>query len=405
MDTNSILITQQEFRDIEFSLDERRIRLWCAAKARAYNREHGRGGVSMVFYATGVSRRRIHAGLKEIESPHRLEKERIRRSGGGRKKIIETYPDILEVLDQLVDPESRGDPESPLRWTAKSTYRLAEELQKQGYSISHRQVGKLLAHLDYSLQSNKKTKEGSSHIDRDAQFSHINGAVQEYHAINQPAISVDTKKKENIGEYKNAGQDYRPKGRPLEVKGHDFPDKNLGKIIPYGIYDLKENQGWVSLGITHDTAEFAVNSIRTWHEEVGKTIYPKMKSLLITADWGGSNGYRVRLWKWELQKLADELNISIQVAHYPPGTSKWNKIEHRMFSFISKNWRAKPLVDRATVIELIGNTTTKTGLEIKVVLDETVYQKGIEVSDEQMENINLEKDAFHGEWNYTIKPR
>ncbi len=404
MDGKAIFITQQEFRDIEYSLDERRIRLWCAAKAKAYNREHGRGGISMVCYATGVSRPRIYSGLKEIDSSDKLDKNKVRRSGGGRKTIIEKYPDILGKLDNLVDPESRGDPESPLRWTTKSTYLLAEELKNRGCSISHSQVGKLLSHLGYSLQSNKKTKEGSQHIDRDKQFSHINKQVQKYHSSNQPVISVDTKKKENLGEYKNAGKEYRPKGNPQEVNGHDFPNKDLGKVVPYGIYDLKENKGWVSLGINNDTAEFAVNSIRTWYQKMGKQIYPAMKSLLITADCGGSNGYRVRLWKVELQKLAKELNITIRVAHYPPGTSKWNKIEHRMFSFISKNWRGKPLIDRTTVIELIGHTTTKKGLEIKAVLDENEYKKGIKISEEKMEQIKIERDLFHGEWNYKIKP-
>jgi len=288
---------------------------------------------------------------------------------------VESQPDILEKLDAPVDPDSRGDPESPLRQTSKSTYRLAEELNKQGYKVSHAQVGKLLDDLDYSLQSDKKTKEGGLHKDRDAQFKLINDEVRRFHADNQPAISVDTWKKENIGEYKNPGREYRPKKRPREVKGHDFPDKKLGKVIPYGIYDLKQNKGWVSIGINNDTAEFAVNTIRTWYYEVGRVAYPEMKSLLITADCGGGNGYRVRLWKRALQKLADEIKIAISVSHYPPGTGKWNKIEHRMFSFISKNQRGKPLTDRLTVIELIGNTTTKTGLEIEVALDENFMKK------------------------------
>jgi len=403
---NELLVIQKEYADISFSLDERRRRLWCAAKARAYNRIYSIGGVSIVHRATGVSRSRIHTGLKEIINPEKLDTQRIRRSGGGRKKTIESQPDILEKLDAMVDPDSRGDPESVLRWTTKSTYKLAVVLNKQGYQISHAQVGKLLASLGYSLQANKKTKEGhSQHPDRDEQFKYINQQIKDFHAENQPAISVDTKKKENIGEYKNQGREYRPKNQPREVNGHDFPDKELGKVVPYGIYDLKQNKGWVSVGITHDTAEFAVNAIRTWYHEVGKTIYPKMKSLLVTADCGGSNGYRVRLWKRELQKLASELQIVIMVCHYPPGTSKWNKIEHRMFSFISANWRGKPLVNRETVIELIGNTTTKTGLEIKVILDDKVYKKGIKVTDEEIKKINIEKSNFHGEWNYKIKPQ
>lgn len=405
MNASDILIIQKEFNEIENFLDERRIRLWCAAKARSYNRINGRGGVTAVHQATGVSRRRIYQGMKDIATPEVLDKDRIRKPGAGRKKTIELQPDILETLDSLVDPDSRGDPENPLRWTSKSTYKIADELNSQGFKVSHSQVGKLLTHLDYSLQSNVKTKEGFQHEDRDDQFKYINNEVKRFHDNNQPAISVDAKKKENIGEFKNQGREYRPKKSPIKVKGHDFPDKKLGKVVPYGIYDLVLNKGWVSVGINNDTAEFAVNSIRTWCYSVGRIIYPKMKSLLITADCGGSNGYRVRLWKRELQKLSNELKIVINVSHYPPGTSKWNKIEHRMFSFISKNWRGKPLISRQTVIELIGNTKTKTGLEIKAVLDENFYEKGIHVSDEEMEMINLEESDFHGEWNYRIKPQ
>jgi len=400
-----VLIICQEFSEISFSLDERRTRLWCAAKSRAYNRKNGRGGVTAVHKATGVSRRRIYEGLKEIADPEKLDKDRIRRSGGGRKKTAESQPSISEALEALVDPDSRGDPESSLRWTSKSTYKLSEELNRQGYKISHAQVGKLLDSLGYSLQSNKKTKEGSQHADRDAQFRYINDEVKRFHSDNQPAVSVDTKKKENIGEYKNSGREYCPKKQPLEVNGHDFPDKESGKAVPYGIYDLKQNRGWVSIGINNDTAEFAVNAIRTWYYKVGKTVYPKMKSLLITADCGGSNGYRVRLWKRELQKLSDEADITISVCHYPPGTSKWNKIEHRMFSFISKNWRGKPLIDRQIVIELIGHTVTKNGLKIEVVIDNNIYKKGIRVTDEEMRKINLEEALFHGEWNYKIRPQ
>lgn len=405
MSNRNISGIREEFTEISAFLDERRIRLWCAAKARAYNREHGRGGITAVYKATGISRRRIHNGLKDIENLDGLDKQRVRRPGGGRKKTVESQPGILEKLDALVDPDSRGDPESPLRWTSKSTYKLAEELRCQGFRISHAQVGKLLDDLNYSLQSNKKTKEGGQHEDRDAQFRHISDEVRRFHEDGQPAISVDTKKKENIGEYKNPGREYRPKKQPREVKGHDFPDKKLGKAVPYGIYDLRQNKGWVSVGISNDTAEFAVSTIRTWYYEVGRVAYPGMRSLLITADCGGSNGYRVRLWKRELQRLANELSVAISVSHYPPGTSKWNKIEHRMFSFISKNWRGKPLTDRQTVIELIGNTTTKTGLEIKVVPDENLYEKGIYVTDEELNKINIEKLDFHGEWNYKIKPQ
>ena len=400
----AIQVIGKEYSEIRYSLDERRVRVWCAAKARAYDRENGRGGVMIVHQSTGVSRRRIYAGLEEIQSTSRLNKERVRNFGGGRKKIIDKQPKILEALENLVEPYTRGDPETPLRWTSKSTYKLAEELVAQGYSVSHTKVSKLLAELNYSLQSNRKSNEGKQHVDRNAQFEWINEQVKNFHRKNQPAISVDTKKKENIGNYKNPGREYSRKGNPTKVETYDFPSKDLGKAIPYGVYDLKENEGWVSVGINHDTAEFAVNAIRRWYKEMGRNIYPKIKSLLITADGGGSNGHRVRLWKRELQKLSNELAIDITVCHYPPGTSKWNKIEHRMFSFITKNWRGKPLIDRQTVVELIGNTTTKSGLKIKAVLDESVYQKGIKITDEEMQSLNIERLDFHGEWNYKIKP-
>lgn len=400
----AIQVIGKEYSEIRYSLDERRVRVWCAAKARAYDRENGRGGVMIVHQSTGVSRRRIYAGLEEIQNTSRLNKERVRNFGGGRKKIIDKQPKILEALENLVEPYTRGDPETPLRWTSKSTYKLAEELVAQGYSVSHTKVSKLLAELNYSLQSNRKSNEGKQHVDRNAQFEWINEQVKNFHRKNQPAISVDTKKKENIGNYKNPGREYSRKGNPTKVETYDFPSKDRGKAIPYGVYDLKENKGWVSVGINHDTAEFAVNAIRRWYKEMGRNIYPKIKSLLITADGGGSNGHRVRLWKRELQKLSNELAIDITVCHYPPGTSKWNKIEHRMFSFITKNWRGKPLIDRQTVVELIGNTTTKSGLKIKAVLDESVYQKGIKITDEEMQSLNIERLDFHGEWNYKIKP-
>jgi len=403
--SENIFQIQQEFRDIAFSLDERRLRLWCAAKARAHDRQHGRGGIAVVTKATGISRPTIYAGLREIESPKKLAPERLRQPGGGRKKLIETAPDLLEALDRLVEPDSRGDPESPLRWTCKSTYQLAAELRQQGYSISHAQVGKLLARLGYSLQANKKSREGTAHPDRDAQFAHIHKEVQHFHTQEQPVISVDTKKKENLGAYKNPGREYRPKKQPRLVNGHDFADKELGKVVPYGIYDLKHNQGWVSVGINNDTAEFAVNAIRTWLTQVGQPRYPQLRSLMITADCGGSNGYRSRLWKQELQQLANEFNLFISVCHYPPGTSKWNKIEHRMFSFISRNWKGQPLVDRQTVIELISHTKTKQGLEIMAVLDENTYHTGRKVSDKEMAALHIEKAEFHGEWNYMIKPQ
>ena len=395
----------QEFEEISCALDERRIRLWCAARALSYNRAYSRGGVMLVHQATGVSRRRIYAGISELIKEEDLPVNRVRRPGGGRKKTIDKYPDILDALEALVEPDSSGDPQSALRWTCKSTYKLADELSAQGYQVCYHQVGSLLKDLDYSLQSNKKRKEGASHPDRDAQFVHINEAVKAFHAKGQPALSVDTKKKENIGEYKNQGREWRPTKHPRDVNVYDFIDKDLGKVVPYGLYDSQYNQGWVSIGINNDTAQFAVHAIRTWYHQVGNVLYPDMAALLITADCGGSNGYRVRLWKRELQQLANELNIAITVCHYPPGTSKWNKIEHRMFSFISQNWRGKPLIDRQTVLELIGHTKTKKGLEIIAVLDENVYQKGIKVSDEDMEALHIEKHDFHGEWNYTIKPQ
>jgi transposase len=395
---------KKEFEDIAHLLDERRIRLWCAAKARSYNRIYGRGGVMAVHKATHVSRPRIYLGIKEIKSEGKLEKSRIRKSGGGRKKVTEKQAGILEDLERLVEPLTRGDPESPLRWTCKSTYNLRNELIDQGYKISQPKVGKLLSDLGYSLQSNKKTREGKSHPDRNAQFEHINETVKIFQESGLPAISVDTKKKENIGNYANKGREYSKKGQPEEVEVYDFINKELGKVAPYGIYDLFRNEGFVNVGISKDTAEFAVNSIKTWWHEMGKAKYSHAKELLITADCGGSNGYRVKLWKVELQKLANETGMIINVCHFPPGTSKWNKIEHKMFSFISKNWRGKPLITRGTVVNLIGSTKTKSGLKIKVKLDENIYKTGRKITDKEFENVNIEQSDFHGEWNYKIKP-
>ena len=304
-----------------------------------------------------------------------------------------------------MDPVTRGDPESPLLWTCKSTHNLANSLQSQGHKVSAQSVWRLLSFWDYSLQGNKKTKEGSSHPDRNSQFEHINEQVLDYQQRDQPTISVDTKKKENIGEFKNTGREYSKKGEPVKVKTHDFPDPKLGKAAPYGIYDMARNEGWVNVGISSDTAQFAVNSIRTWWNSMGKDSYPEAKELLITADCGGSNGYRTRLWKLELQKLADEIGLTISVCHFPPGTSKWNKIEHRLFCFISQNWRGRPLMTLQTVINLIGGTKTKKGLKVKAVLDENEYKKGIRVTDKEMKTINVIKDDFHGEWNYKIAPR
>jgi len=403
--SKQVEIIRAEFEDIFVFLDERSARLWCAAKARSHNRIYGRGGVMTVHKATDVCRRRIYVGLKEIERKEESEAHRIRKGGGGRHPIIKKYPGILENLEGLVEPLSRGDPESPLRWTCKSTRKLAEELSSQGYQISHSKVSDLLRELDYSLQANRKTEEGGNHPDRNAQFEHINEQVKLFQKANQPIISVDTKKKENIGSYKNAGREYRKKENPEKVGVYDFINKELGKVAPYGIYDLSLNNGFVNVGITSDTAEFAVNSIRSWWHEMGKQAYPQAKKLLITADGGGSNGYRIRLWKRELQKLVNELTIEIHVCHFPPGTSKWNKIEHKMFAFISKNWRGKPLITRETVVNLISHTTTQKGLTIKAKLDETKYIKGIQVTDNEFERINIEKSDFHGEWNYTIKPQ
>lgn len=404
-----IMAVREEFDDISHSLDERRIRLWCAAKAKAHDRIHKRGGITVVWKATGVSRPRIYGGLKEIEVKHQgesaLPNDRVRKAGGGRKKITSGFPDILEALEKLVEPLCRGDPESPLRWTCKSTYNLRDELRSGGYPVSQPKVGHLLRQLGYSLQSNRKTEEGNSHQDRNAQFEYINDRVSLFQEQGCPALSVDTKKKENIGNYKNNGKEYRPKGNPETVKGHDFPDKKLGKAAPYGVYDIAQNNGFVNVGISSDTAEFAVSSIRSWWEEMGRAQYGNTSKILVTADCGGSNGHRTKLWKVKLQELSDELGAEMHVCHFPPGTSKWNKIEHRMFCHISKNWRGKPLTSRETIVNLIGSTKTKKGLVIKAKLDEREYEKGIQVSEQEMNALNIKPDEFHGEWNYVIIPR
>lgn len=389
-----------KYYGISFYLNERSRRMWAAAEARSY----GWGGITVVSRATGIDHKTVRKGLLELDDSRRLPDDRIRCKGGGRKKLTDTHKGLLDDLELLLEPMSRGDPQSPLQWTSKSTYKLADELKKKGYSICQRSVCTLLADLDYSLQSNKKSKEGANHPDRDAQFQHIYEKVRFFRPRNSPVISVNTKKKENIGEFKNAGKEYHKKGAPTEVKVHDFPDKRLGKVSPYGVYDLSKNKGWVNVGISADTAEFAVHSIRSWWYIMGKETYPHARELLITADCGGSTGYRVRLWKVELQKLATELDMEITVCHFPPGTSKWNKIEHRMFSYISKNWRGKPLITRETVVNLIDGTTTTKGLEIRAVLDENVYAKGIKVTDEEMARLNLVRADFLGEWNYKILP-
>jgi transposase len=381
-------------------LDERQRRLFAAAEAKAA----GYGGIAAVSRVTRIAASTIGRGLKELEAPAPPSPGAVRRPGGGRKSLSATNPRLLEDLNGLVEPSARGDPMSPLRWTCKSLRRLSAELKKLGHQISHTVVGELLKKQKFSLQANRKTLEGADNPDRDAQFHFINDAVQAALAENQPVISVDTKKKELVGDFKNAGREWRPQGEPEDVRAPDFLIKDLGRAVPYGIYDLAANTGWVNVGIDNDTAAFAVQTIRRWWQDVGGVRYPLAKRLLITADGGGSNGSRVRLWKRELQRLADELGISIEVRHLPPGTSKWNKIEHRLFSFITQNWRAKPLVSYRVIVDLIAATTTETGLKVYCELDVNRYPKGILVSDDEMASLNIQRADFHGEWNYTIAP-
>jgi len=392
---------KQRFASLEPFLDERQRRLHAAAEAKAL----GYGGVSAVARATGVSRRAIGIGLQELGDPAASSVKHIRKAGGGRKRTVAKDATLVRDLEQLVEPVSRGDPESPLRWTCKSVRRLAAELNRQGHQVSHRLVAELLQDLGYSLQANRKTREGTSHPDRDAQFMHINAQVQAYQSDGQPVISVDTKKKELIGDFKNGGRELRPKGDPEAVRVHDFVIPELGKATPYGVYDVSHNVGWVNVGIDHDTASFAVESIRRWWYLMGRPLYPDARQLLITADGGGSNGSRLRLWKVELQKLADETGLEIAVCHLPPGTSKWNKIEHRLFAYISQNWRGKPLISHEVIVNLIAATTTKTGLKVRCQLDTQLYPKGTVVSDDELAQVNLQPDDFHGEWNYIISPR
>ena len=403
---NDKMTIEEKFQALSSRLDEAGIRIWAAVEARSL----GRGGISTVAKAIGISRTTIYAGISEIETlaqntPCKSDgRPRVRASGGGRKKLTEKDLGLKSSLDALVEPLARGDPMSPLRWTCKSTYRLADELKQQGHNVSQRTVCDLLCEMGFSLQSTRKTHEGGKHEDRDAQFNHISKTVSEFQSIGDPVISVDTKKKELIGDFKNAGREWQPAGTPEQVRVYDFIDPQLGKVSPYGIYDLSTNTGWVNVGIDHDTAEFAVESIRRWWQEMGKNSYPHAKSLLITADCGGSNGYRVRLWRKELQRFADEQNLSIHVCHFPPGTSKWNKIEHRMFCHITANWRGRPLVSREVVVNLIANTTTHEGLRIMAVLDTNSYEQGIKVSDEELASLAIERDEFHGEWNYRLHP-
>lgn len=381
-------------------LTERTLRLFAAAEAKIW----GRGGISGVSRALELSRARIYRGLQELEQEKKLEPQRIRRKGGGRKSRVEEDPTLKRDIERLVSPYTRGDPESPLRWTCKSIRQLAKELTRQGHKTSHRMVAELLREMGYRLQANRKTIEGKQHPDRDAQFKYINQKSQKQQRASQPVISVDTKKKELVGNFKNAGREWHIQGHPEKVRVHDFIDKELGKVAPYGVYDLTKNNGWVSVGVDHDTAAFAVASIRKWWRKMGRPAYAKASHLLITADSGGSNSSRSRLWKVELQKMANQTGLTITVCHFPPGTSKWNKIEHRMFSFITKNWRGKPLADRATIVNLIGSTKTEAGLKIRCELDTNNYPKGIKVPDDQLEKVKLKKHEFHGDWNYTIYP-
>ena len=391
---------QYRWNTVGSKLDERGRRLFAAAEVRTA----GWGGLSVVARITGLARSTINRGEDDLDAEP-LAKGQIRRSGGGRRAVAETDPELVPELKRLVEPAILGDPMRPLIWVSKSMDKLAETLTAMGHPISADTVRKELVKLGFSRQHNRKADEGSKHPDRNAQFEHINTKVVAAQAAGQPVISVDTKKKELVGNYKNGGSDYRPKGDPQRVNVHDFVDKELGKAVPYGVYDVAANAGFVSVGITSDTAEFAVEAIRSWLGRMGRQRYPKAQELTITADCGGSNGARVRLWKVELQKLADETGLVLHVHHYPPGTSKWNKIEHRMFCHITQNWRGRPLTDRLAIVELIGATTTKTGLKVECLLDTRTYEKGIKISDAEMEMLNIEGDDFHPEWNYTIKPR
>ncbi len=387
----------KRFELLEPLLGEREVRMLDAAEAECI----GRGGVTLVAEATGVSQRRIAEGIKELRQEERLDKGRTRRKGGGRKRIIEKDDALERDLELLLDPCTRGDPESPLRWTSKSLRKLARELTAMEHKIGKSALAGILRKMGYSLQANRRTLEGSSHEDRDAQFQHISSRALEFLKDGQPVLSVDAKKKELIGRFKNGGREYRPKGNPQEVCVYDFMDKQLGKGVPYGVYDTGKNEAWVSVGIDHDTASFAAESIRRWWRYMGEESYPNAKKLLITADSGGSNGSRIRLWKMELQNLADEHGMEISVCHLPPGTSKWNKIEHRLFAFITQNWRGKPLVSHEVIVSLIAHTTTSTGLKVRCELDTNAYPKGTKISDKEFATINISKNNFHGEWNYT----
>jgi len=392
---------KQRYVRIAGDLTERTRRLFAANEALSL----GWGGISAVSRATGLSRQVISDGMQELQEGPQAEEGRVRRKGGGRKSNVSKDPKLSEDLERLVEPVTRGDPESPLRWTSKSVRKLAKELQGMGHQVSHELVSELLHGLGYSLQALRKTREGGEHPDRDGQFEHLNAQAAAFLAAGEPAVSVDAKKKELVGDFKNPGREWHPQGEAEEVRVYDFPIKGLGRATPYGVYDLGRNAGWVNVGIDHNTAAFAVQSLRSWWNEMGQQQYPQATRLLISADSGGSNGSRVRLWKWELQQLADETGLSITVCHLPPGTSKWNKIEHRLFAWISQNWRGKPSKGYAVILQLIAATTTQAGLTVQCQLDTTSYPAGRKISDEEMATLSIQPDAFHGEWNYTILPR
>jgi hypothetical protein len=400
-DAAAIATIRDKYVELLDDLDERGRRRWAAVEARAL----GWGGITAVAAATGLSDRTIRTGLKELDDPDPLPGDRQRKSGGGRKPHATTQPGLRAALDRLIEPTARGSPTNPLRWTIKSTYRLADALREQGYAVSATSVRRMLADMQYSLQANRKTREGRQHPDRDGQFRHIAARVQARKRRGEPAISVDTKKKEVLGNLKNAGATYRPRGEPQKVKTHDFPDPKLGKAVPYGVYDIHENEAGVSVGISHDTAEFAVEAIRRWWDKLGRKRYGGAKRIVVTADSGGSNSSRCRLWKVELQRWADETGLIVEVCHYPPGTSKWNKIEHRVFCHITRNWQGVPLETLQVVVEAIGATTTEAGLEVHAWIDAETYEKGRKVSDETLAACRIKPHPYHGEWNYEIHPR
>ena len=398
---NEETILKSKYKSILPLLTEKQRRIYLSIEAEHF----GYGGITKVSNLSGVSRVVITKGKKELKETKKAPIKSSRKKGGGRKKAVDKHPEIKAELKKIIEPHTRGEPESPLLWTSKSLRKIAKELNAKGYSISYRVVGEILKDEGFSLQANRKTDEGKSHPDRNEQFQHIHQKVSDFQSTGSPVISVDAKKKELIGNFKNNGKEWRQKGKPEITKVYDFPSDAKGKVTPYGVYDITNNKGWVSVGIDKDTSEFAVQSIRNWWYKMGQFQFKKPTKLLITADGGGSNGSRVRLWKKEIQKLADEINMEISICHFPPGTSKWNKIEHKLFSYISLNWRGKPLTSYEVVVKLIGSTTTAKGLKVKSELDKNIYKKGIKVPDEDFKKINIIKDKFHGEWNYTIQPK